>query len=119
MTGTPPCSPMSRQTLHLLAVGVYHDQDRDHTSLWVKSIGRLMLARSLIMGAHQAALDTARRYPALLALRAAGIASLVAGRDDILFRLLTEPVWRDPMTRESLPAVESRFVTIQLPMRMS
>ncbi len=92
-------------TLHLLAVGVYHDQDQDHTSLWVKSIGRLMLARSLITGAHQAALDTARHYPALLALRAAGIASLAAGRDDILFRLLTEPVWRDPMTRESLPAV--------------
>jgi hypothetical protein len=91
--------------LHLLIEGVYHDQDRDHTSLWVKSIHRLMLARSLNVGQSiQDALDKARHYPALLALRAAGIASLVTGCDDVLFRLLTEPAWRDPMTRELLPA---------------
>ncbi len=91
--------------LHLLVEGVYHDQDRANTGLWVKSIHRLMLARTLIVGqSFQDALDTARHYPALLALRSAGIASLVAGRDDVLFRLLTEPAWRDPLTREQLPA---------------
>ena len=91
--------------LHLLIEGVYHDQDRDHTGLWVKSIHRLMSARGLITGAHQDALDKTRHYPALLALRAAGIASLVVGRDDVLFRLLTGPAWRDPLNREQLPAV--------------
>jgi hypothetical protein len=92
--------------LHLLIEGVYHDQNRDHTDLWVKSIHRLMLARTAILGQnYQDELDKARHYPALLALRAAGIASLITGRDDVLFRLLTEPSWRDPMTRELLPAV--------------
>ena len=91
--------------LRLLIEGVYHDQDRDHTGLWVKSIHQLMLARKLITGAHQQALDTARHYPALLALRAAGVASLVADRDDVLLGLLTEPTWRDPLSRDRLPAV--------------
>jgi SIR2-like domain len=91
--------------LHLLIEGIYHDQDRDHTGLWVKSIHRLMLARGLIRDAYKEALDGARHYPALLALRAAGVASLVADRDDVLFRLLTEPTWRDPLNRDLLPAV--------------
>ncbi len=93
--------------LHLLIEGVYHDQVRDHTDLWVKSIHRLMLSRGRITGGYQDALDTARHYPALLALRAAGIASLVVGRDDVLFRLLTEPTWRDPLYRDLLPAVDT------------
>ena len=91
--------------LDLVIEGVRHDQDRDHTGLWIRSVHRLMLARTLILGAHQAALDTARHYPALLTLRAAGITSLVADRNDVLFRLLTEPTWRDPMTRKQMPAV--------------
>jgi hypothetical protein len=91
--------------LHLLIEGVYYDHDRDHVGLWVKSIHRLMLARSLVLGQSvQDVLDKARHYPALLALRAAGISSVVTGRDDVLFRLLTEPTWRDPMTREQLVA---------------
>jgi hypothetical protein len=90
--------------LQLLIEGIYHDQGRDHTSLWVKSIHRLMLARRLILGVHQEPLDNVRHYPALLALRAAGIASLVADRDDVLFQLLTEPTWRDPLNRDLLPA---------------
>jgi hypothetical protein len=91
--------------LHLLIEGVYHDRDRGHVGLWVKSVHRLMLARKLITGPHQDALDRARHYPALLALRAAGIASLVADRDDVLLRLLTEPTWRDPVSSELMPAV--------------
>lgn len=91
--------------LHLLVQGVYHDQDRDHTGLWVKSLHQLMLSRKLITTAYQEYLDKARHYPSLLALRTAGIASLVAGRDDVLFRLLTEPTWRDPLNRERLQAV--------------
>jgi hypothetical protein len=90
--------------LHLLIEGIYHDQNRDHTGLWAKSLHRLMLARKPNLGVIQEALDTARRYPALLALRAAGVASLVVGRDDVLFQLLTEPTWRDPLTRDLLPA---------------
>jgi hypothetical protein len=90
--------------LHLLIEGVYHDQDRDHTDLWVKSIHQLMLARRRNLGAYQEALDTARHYPALLALCAAGVTSLVADRDDVLLRLLTEPTWRDPLNRDLLPA---------------
>lgn len=91
--------------LHLLVQGVYHDQDRAHTGLWVKAIHRLLLVRTQITDSYQELLDAARHYPVLLALRAACVASLVTGRDDVLLRLLTEPSWRDPFTRERQPAV--------------
>ncbi len=88
-----------------LIEGVYHDRDRGHAGLWVKSVHRLMLARKRIPRPPQDMLDKARHYPALLALRAAGIASLVADRDDVLLRLLTEPTWRDPVSSKLTPAV--------------
>jgi SIR2-like domain len=82
--------------LHLLTTGVRHDRDRLHVDLWVECIQRLMQARARFDGAFQEVLEQLRHYPALLALRAAGVTSVWADRDDVLLRLLTRPTWRDP-----------------------
>jgi hypothetical protein len=94
--------------LRLLTTGIFHDRNREHTHLWVDSIQRLMLARSSISGTFQEALDRARHYPALLAMRAAGIVAVHTGRDDVLLRLLNEPTWRDHYnSRPRLSSVEA------------
>lgn len=93
--------------LHLLVTGVYHDRAREHTDLWVDCIQRLLQVRGRIQGTFQEYLDTARHYPALLALRAAGIVAVHTGRDDVLLRLLTEPKWRQHFgTQARLPALQ-------------
>lgn len=81
--------------VELLSSGVFHDRDRSSTELWCRCLGRVMEARSRIDGRHQQLLDQVRHYPALLGLRAAGLAAVLAGRDDVLVRLLTEPTWRN------------------------
>ena len=94
--------------LRLLTTGVYYDRGRAHTDLWVEVIQRLLLARRSVVsgGPYQPALDTARHYPALLALRAAGLVSVHLDRDDVLLNLLREPTWRDPLrNRQTEPAV--------------
>jgi hypothetical protein len=81
--------------LFLLSTGVAHDRRREHTNLWISAIHRLMQTRPITTGTLQPPLDRARQYPALLALRAAGIVALHSGHDDVLLRLLTEPTYRD------------------------
>lgn len=99
---------VAEPVLQLLSTGVLHDRDRQHTDLWVDSIQRLLRARERITGSFQETLDRARHYPALLAMRAAGIVALHAGRDDVLLRLLTEPTWRDRYdARSRRPAVHA------------
>ncbi|MET9732071.1 SIR2 family protein [Streptomyces sp. NPDC006458] len=68
--------------LHLLAVGVFHDEAGVHGRVWVRALQRLLNVRD----------GGPRLYPALLALHAAGAAAVLSGRDDLLGRLLLEPV---------------------------
>jgi hypothetical protein len=79
--------------LHLLATGVFHD-DGTHDRVWLRAVERLMAARGRVEGTFTDGLDARRQYPALLALWTAGIASIAAGREEFLARLLTEPTWR-------------------------
>ena len=81
--------------LYLLVSGVRHDREGAHVDLWVECLQRLMQARRPFEGGFNEYLDKARHYPALMALRLAGVASMLAGRDEVLLRLLTEPSWRD------------------------
>jgi hypothetical protein len=92
--------------LHLVTTGVYFDRDRVHTDLWVEVVQRLLLARAVVRGGpYQAVLDNARHYPALLAVRAAGLVAVHLDRDDVLLRLLVEPTWREPLhNRQVEPA---------------
>lgn len=91
--------------LHLVVPGVRHDRDADHDDLWVECVQRLMQARTRFEGVHQAALENARHFPALLVLRTAGVMSVLTGRDELLLRLLSEPTWRDQNANNSrIPA---------------
>ncbi|WP_051971242.1 SIR2 family protein [Kitasatospora azatica] len=60
--------------LHLLAVGAFHDRAGAHADLWVRTVRRL-----------------GDGYPAQLAVGAAGTAAVLAGREELLARLLLEP----------------------------
>jgi hypothetical protein len=94
--------------LAMLTTGVFHDSNRAHTDLWIAVVQRLLQARSMPTGIFNEALEQARHYPALLALRAAGILFADLGRDDVMLRLLTEPTWRDPSGRhDRQPAYEA------------
>ena len=87
--------------LHLLVTGIYHDRAGEHTDLWVACIQRLLEARTRPQGAFNEVLEKARHYPALLALRTAGIVAVHTNRDDVLLRLLTEPKWREHFGRQA------------------
>lgn len=94
--------------LHLLVTGVYHDRGREHTDLWVECIQRLLQAKGRVHGSFHEYLYNARHYPALLALRAAGLAAVYTGRDDVLLRLLTEPKWLEQFGRQArIPASQA------------
>lgn len=94
--------------IHLLTTGIAHDRDRAHTHVWVEALQRLLQAKSDVNGTFQEALDRARHYPALLAMRAAGIIALHTGSDDVLLRLLTEPSYRDRFRNNArIPAVHA------------
>lgn len=93
--------------LALLTAGVFHDRDRTHTDLWVDCVQRLLQARTAPTGTFNEAVDAARHYPALLAMRSAGMLAGHLGRDDVLFELLTTPTWRRPFgASERLPAYQ-------------
>lgn len=94
--------------LHLLGTGVYFDRDRLHTGTWVRAIRRLLQTRRQPDGTFNQSWDALQHYPALLALRVAGTAAVMTGRDDVLLRLFREPTWRDPFNAGAgpKPAVE-------------
>ncbi|MDQ1629566.1 MAG: hypothetical protein QOI54_3310 [Actinomycetota bacterium] len=81
--------------LNLLAVGVSLDRDRQHTDLWVWVVEQLMRARRQADGTFHEFWVNLDHYPALLALKSAGMAAVAAGHDDVLLRLLRQPTWRD------------------------
>lgn len=93
-------SGSTRTLLHLLATGVYFDRDRLHTDTWVTVIGRLMRARTQPNGTYDPRCTALQHYPALLALRAAGLAALLARREDVLLRLFREPTWRNRLRND-------------------
>lgn len=94
--------------LSLLTTGVQFDRTRDHADLWVAVIQRLLLTRPAFTGTFTSLLDSARHYPALLAMRAVGLTALHAGFDDVLLRVLTEPTYRDRyLSSGRVPAVHA------------
>lgn len=92
--------------LHMLAVGVFHD-DGTHDRVWLRAVERLMAARGRLDDTYNPSLDARRQYPALLALWVAGVAAIGAKREDFLGRLLTEPTWRPQLNdRTPRPAAD-------------
>jgi hypothetical protein len=83
--------------LHLMSVGAFHDEAGAHTRVWVRALQRLLNVRR--DGAGERAGPEPHLYPALLALSAAGTAAVLAGRDELLGRLLLEPVLALPGAR--------------------
>ncbi|MCP9988876.1 SIR2 family protein [Streptomyces sudanensis] len=75
--------------LHLLAAGAFHDEAGAHTRVWVRALQRLLNVGEEAGGGQGP--PRPHLYPALLALCAAGSAAVLAGRDDLLGRLLLEP----------------------------
>jgi hypothetical protein len=82
----------SATSARLLATGVFHGTE-SHTSLWLRSLRRLMSARRQITGSFNGETEAMRHYPALLCLWAMGLSAILAGRESILGRLLLEPTW--------------------------
>ncbi|WUH90409.1 SIR2 family protein [Streptomyces sp. NBC_00433] len=90
--------------LHLLATGVFHD-DGTYDDKWIRALQRLLRIRENVPGSYNGPLEALRHYPALLALWTAGISAVLARREHLLGRLLTEPVFRSPFTsRNQVPA---------------
>ncbi|CAM5579971.1 hypothetical protein SGLAM104S_10029 [Streptomyces glaucescens] len=78
--------------LHLLAVGAWRDEGGAHARVWVRALQRpLNVPRD--GGGRD---DAPHLCPALLALTAAGVGAVLAGRDELLGRLLLEPVLAQP-----------------------
>ncbi|MFF5254076.1 SIR2 family protein [Streptomyces leeuwenhoekii] len=104
--GEPDCDPRAYRErleryerdcdtlLHLLSVGAFHDEAGAHTRVWVRALQRLLNVRRY--GGGERAGGEPHLYPALLALCAAGTAAVLAGRDELLGRLLLEPVLAAP-----------------------
>lgn len=89
--------------LYLLAVGAFYD-DGTYAAQWVKTVQRLSRIRSDVSASHDA-LEAMRHYPALLVTWTAGVAAVLARREELLAQLLTEPTWISPgPTRKPLPA---------------
>lgn len=94
--------------LHLLATGVYHDRDRQHTELWTSVIQQLMRARTTPKGRFNEYWVKLNHYPALLALLTVSVAAVSTGRDDLLLQSHRKPTWRDPFgARQVQPAMSS------------
>lgn len=91
--------------MHLTAVGVFHD-DGTHDGKWVKVIQRLSRIRGTLNGSFTDPLESLRHYPAALTAWTAGVTAMLAQREELLHRLLTEPRWISPWTaRTPLPPV--------------
>lgn len=75
-----------------------------HHSLWARCLGRLAILPNPI-GMYYEAWTKLRRYPALLALYAGGIAAVAADRYDTFAALLTGSSVRYPLSRGEEPVV--------------
>jgi hypothetical protein len=86
--------------LHLLALGAFHDEGGVHARVWVRAVQRLLDVPAYGDGDGPGP----HLCPALLALSAAGSAAALAGRDDLLGRLMLDPV----LAPASVPGAGSR-----------
>ena len=93
--------------LHLAGTGVFHD-DGGHTGVWVRTVNRLLTSRDHIAGQSYELLDNLRHYPALQVLWVAGVAAILAEREDTLAGLLLVPTYRPPFEQHAArPAVRA------------
>jgi hypothetical protein len=79
--------------LQLLVAGVSYDRNDAHSNLWVKALSRLVRLRREPVGQFDPRWDALKHYPALLVLRAAGIAALRSHNDALFLQLQREPAW--------------------------
>ncbi len=86
-----------RPLLEVLAAGVRYDRQEEYADLWVDVLRRLMQARKALPGGQpfDSVIEALRQYPALLALRTAGVTAVHTGHDGVLIRLLRDASWRD------------------------
>ncbi|GAA1380722.1 SIR2 family protein [Luteococcus sanguinis] len=79
--------------LHLLATGVWHDTQDEHSDLWVEALQRLVdLSATQAPSGQQyvADLGNLRLYPAVLANFVVGVAAVARHREGLLLRVLRE-----------------------------
>ena len=88
--------------LQLLVAGISYDRNDDHSDLWVKVVSRLVRLRREPVGQFDPRWDALKHYPALLALRVAGMAALRSHNDVLFLRLQREPRWA-PRNRTGEP----------------
>jgi hypothetical protein len=82
----------ARTAARLLATGVFHDEDA-HASLWVRSLQRLISARGRFTeNPYNDVAEPMRHYPAVLCLWAMGVGAILAEHENLLARLLLEPM---------------------------
>jgi SIR2-like domain len=87
--------------LHLLATGAFHD-DGAFDSIWVRPVARLSQTRKIPPGQSHDAVEKLRHYPALLAAFTVGVAAVLAGREELLGRLLLTPLFPHPFNNKPL-----------------
>ncbi|MDI9915415.1 nucleotide-binding protein [Rhodococcus sp. IEGM 1379] len=99
--------------LKLLIEGVRHDRDNTHAQLWRSVIEELMKGRADPLRTNeiggtrfQQALEEARHLPALLALRAVGIAGIATENDGTWLHIATAAKWKKWRETSKAPAVE-------------
>ncbi|MDT0188072.1 sigma factor-like helix-turn-helix DNA-binding protein [Microbacterium sp. ARD31] len=102
-TRTAHLLELTKPLLELVCTGVRYDRDLAHTDTWVAGLQTLLAARPRPVPGqpYQDLLERLRHFPALLYLRAAGTVAVARDRDQVLIRLMTEPVWRAPMLADS------------------
>ena len=81
--------------MHLVATGVFHDGGAE-TLRWVKVIQRLSRLRRPFGGFSSGEVESLRHYPALLVTWCAGVAAILAAREEALYPLLMQPRWSSP-----------------------
>lgn len=93
--------------LHLLANGVFHDDEGTHDGLWNRALERLTRIRGTVNGPVQEILERQRHLPALLATYAIGLAAVLGHREELLASLLTAPTWSGTFSGDApqLPAL--------------
>ena len=87
----------STPLIHMLITGIWHDADGTHDRLWTDVLQRLIDAGTAPLSSATSGLDTARLWPALLAMTAMGVAAVRRDRERLIIRLSTDPHGRARM----------------------
>lgn len=98
------CEALSEVLMAIMATGCYWGETAHH-SVWTRAMERQGTVPGPGSGTFYDAWLKLRRYPALLALYAGGIAAIAADRYDALAALLTQPMIRDYRTGNEEPLV--------------